>query len=609
MSATQKETSPNVILVLGSETDRCGTPPNVDEKTRWPCHKHILSKHSKYFEAMFSCEFEESGATIIFMPPGIFSTANILDYIIQYMYTSTFTLGNDNNNDINNEEKDKDPIEIINNLDDSNKNTDNNSKESNNTINHHNNNNNNLLLKLAQLQDMYSAADYLIMPVLCHHLVTKMIELAHHFNCYCSSCTLIVPSLYAFTQPRSLNNDDPNMIKITQSAMSIMTSDPEKALVSYWTCPSMIDLLWSLFSTAHSPPTIDNPLTQSILNHISKTSAIESLHGCYIGMKQLEKLDDEHNTILHSTFKAARHKATKTIATYFGFYCSAYPTLLSCIDGIVYTSDFTEYLLSSTIHDQMTPDNSGLIYQGIVRDLMSRHAVQHSSHLLNIFTNIKTEIIKYMFYHIKEIKTRGSLEKLDSSILNGLSQDLALPLDKLISTNDHHHINHQQQHHHNNNHSSSSSSTKKSLLNTPSWSKIFNKYKRHPKKSMSYVIPKFEDMDEEDEKYVYQQVKNQQSTNNNWSIKSFLLKWNKAYQMEIHTVTIGKRVELIHRPISTTGTVAFVGHVAFGSGIWVGVELDRRVGKTDGSVDGQRYFKTSANRGEFVRLNELSVII
>ncbi|CAO3618802.1 unnamed protein product [Cunninghamella blakesleeana] len=590
MSATQKETSPNVILVLGSESDRCGTPPNTNEKTRWPCHKHILSKHSKYFEAMFSCEFEESGATIIFMPPGIFSTANILEYIIQYMYTSTFTLGYDNNDDI-----DKDAIEVIT-TDDDDENSNNTDKESSNTIN------NNNLLKLAQLQDMYSAADYLIMPDLCHHLINKMIELAHHFNCYCSSCTFIVPSLYAFTQPRSLNNDNPNMIKITQSAMNIMTSDPEKALVSYWTCPSMIDLLWSLFSTPHSPPTIDNPLTQSILNHISKTSAIESLHGCYIGMKQLEKLDDEHNTILHSTLKATRHRATKTIATYFGFYCSAYPTLLSCIDGIVYTSDFTEYLLSSTIHDQMTPDNSGLIYQGIVRDLMSRHAVQHSTHLLNIFTNIKTEIIKYMFYHIKEIKTRGALEKLDDSILNGLSQDLALPLDKLISTNDHHHINHHHQNH--------STSTKKSLLNTTSWSKIFNKYKKQPKKSKSYVIPKFEDMDEEDEKYIYQ-VKNQQSPNNNnsWSFKSFLLKWNKTYQMEIHTVTIGKRVELIHRPISTTGTVAFVGHVAFGSGIWVGVELDRRVGKTDGSVDGQRYFKTSANRGEFVRLNELSVII
>ncbi|KAI9303972.1 hypothetical protein BJ944DRAFT_267544 [Cunninghamella echinulata] len=585
------EPAPNVILVLGSETDRSGTPPQADEKTRWPCHKHILSKHSKYFEAMFSCEFEESGATIIFMPRGIFSSANILDYILQYMYTSTFTLVNSNDNNYEEAEKnEKDKVDSLDN--DYNKH-----ENYSNSAHYHNN-----LLLLVQLQDMYSAADYLVMPDLCHDLIIKMTELAHQFNCYCSSCTYMIPSIYAYTQPRSLTNkDDPNMIQLTQSSLAIMTSDPEKALASYWTCPAMIDLLWSLFSTTHAPPTIDNPLTESVLNHISKTSAIESLHGCYIGMKQLEQLNDEHNAILHQTFKVARQKATKTIATYFGFYCSAYPTLLSCIDGIIYTSDFTEYLLRCMIHDQMTPDNAGWIYQGIVRDLMSRHAVQHSSHLLTLFTNIKNEIIKYMFYHIKDIQARGALEKMDSSILNVLAQDLALPIDRLVLNNDsihHHHQQHQR-------------STTKKLLDTSSWTKLFNKSKRIPKKSMSYIVPKFENMNEEDEKYIYQQhiKKQQQSNNHDWSFKSLLLKWNKTYQMEIHTVTVGKRVELIHRPILTTGTVAFVGHVAFADGIMVGVELDRRVGKTDGSVDGQRYFKTSTNRGEFVRLNELSVII
>ncbi|KAI8078857.1 uncharacterized protein BX664DRAFT_270033 [Halteromyces radiatus] len=422
-------------------------PTTKNERTRWPCHKHILSKHSKYFEAMFACEFEESGATIIFMPCGIFNNTTTLETILQFMYTNELCL----------EQTTED-----------------------------------MLLQLDQLEDLYAAADYLGMPQLCIDITNKLLALGHHCTCYCDACAYIVPFLYALAQPRAT---DPCMLKLTDAALTIMTSDPEKALGSFWTCPSMMDLLQGY--------TIDNPLTQSLLAHISKTSAIESLHGCYVASYRLlalieeEEQEEQEESVLQASIKAARSKATLTIASHFDFYCSEYPTLLSCIDGIVYSSDFMEYLLLRTIHDQMTPENACTLYQGVVRHLMARHAVQHSSHLKKIFHGIKDEIVRYIFYHVKEIRAHEKFEKLD-------------------------HFTH---------------------------------------------------------------------------------------HMEIlQTVAVGRRVKLISRPVLTIGTVAFVGHVTFADGIWVGVELDRRVGKSDGSVDGQRYFTTTPSRGEFVRLDQVALI-
>ncbi|KAL5013425.1 hypothetical protein ScPMuIL_007695, partial [Solemya velum] len=53
------------------------------------------------------------------------------------------------------------------------------------------------------------------------------------------------------------------------------------------------------------------------------------------------------------------------------------------------------------------------------------------------------------------------------------------------------------------------------------------------------------------------------------------------------------------------GVVQFVGNVEFASGSWVGVELDLREGKNDGSVNGIQYFKCRPKHGIFVRHDKL----
>ncbi|KAI9492673.1 hypothetical protein BDB00DRAFT_788499 [Zychaea mexicana] len=75
-------------------------------------------------------------------------------------------------------------------------------------------------------------------------------------------------------------------------------------------------------------------------------------------------------------------------------------------------------------------------------------------------------------------------------------------------------------------------------------------------------------------------------------------------------VHMNARVRLIRRPLPTYGSVRFIGQVDFAPGQeWIGVELDSRVGKNDGSVKGKRYFTTDRDRGIFVLRENLSVVV
>ena len=59
--------------------------------------------------------------------------------------------------------------------------------------------------------------------------------------------------------------------------------------------------------------------------------------------------------------------------------------------------------------------------------------------------------------------------------------------------------------------------------------------------------------------------------------------------------------------LQVRGTVRFVGATQFYSGSWVGVELDDKLGKNNGTVKGHSYFQCAPQHGLFVRPSEVQL--
>ncbi|ETO36203.1 hypothetical protein RFI_00861, partial [Reticulomyxa filosa] len=62
-------------------------------------------------------------------------------------------------------------------------------------------------------------------------------------------------------------------------------------------------------------------------------------------------------------------------------------------------------------------------------------------------------------------------------------------------------------------------------------------------------------------------------------------------------------------PDKGRGIVRFMGPVDFDEGIWYGIELNEKKGKTDGSVNQIQYFKCSNNCGTFIKEEDLFTIV
>ncbi|KAF7720939.1 hypothetical protein EC973_005748 [Apophysomyces ossiformis] len=373
---------PNVILALGAEQRLPSAARGLafsksknTDKTRWACHKNVLSGASPYFGAMFQSEFRESGATIVFLPRGIF-TAEALDGVLHYMYTNEIDTHIPGSTD-----------EIT------------------------------TLPALELLQNIYSAGDYLGMTTLCDSAADRIAALAHRWNCHCDNCLYTVPRLLAFTSSRSQNGDDEKMTQMTESAIAILTSNPAKTLQSFWTSQELAQFINDFPETGRS-------LSQQVLLRINKSNAIESLYACFQATKTLSQKDADRTwgKVLIDTLSMAQSRATQTMAIHFNFYCSQYPTLLSCIDGIKYSFEFLEHILQQTLTEQMDCHNAALFYQGIVRHLMCRHAVQHCEKVRLILQEAKASVLEFISLHVDEMRENGDFETCDKNVIGLLAQ-------------------------------------------------------------------------------------------------------------------------------------------------------------------------------------------
>ncbi|KAI8646595.1 hypothetical protein BD408DRAFT_321943, partial [Parasitella parasitica] len=334
------------------------------QQTRWPCHTHVLYRESPYFASLFGDNFIESKASVVFLPSSIIDPA-ALSGIINFMYTHRIKKPN----------------------------------------------------VLKELCDMYNAADYLGMDKLCMRIAELLIESVHNCICYCTSCIATVPELLTFCRSRSLDLKDERMAVMTQKVITILASDPEKTLSTYWSSRHMARLLTQL------PQDVSQALSQKVLHRVNKSNAIESLYACFTASNTLSTNDPllSWSKPLHATLTSVQSRATKIIARHFDFFCCQYPALLSCIDGITYSLDFLEYLLLHILEDQMDCSNVGILYQGIVCDLMSRHAVQHNDQVKHILSVAKVMVLHYIARRIGNIRQKRGLDTLDKPVLKLLA--------------------------------------------------------------------------------------------------------------------------------------------------------------------------------------------
>ncbi|KAI9498194.1 hypothetical protein BDB00DRAFT_867840 [Zychaea mexicana] len=372
------------------------------QKTRWTCHKKVLAEHSPYFAAMFDGEFSENGASIVFLPPGVFSAIG-LDGVLHYMYTSELMLNV------------------------------NGSLNKAHTI-------------VQQLQDMYSAADYLGMIQFRQTVSEHLTEYAHQWTCYCGECRDVVTQLFPYSYARAVHCDDELMAIIAEKTLTVLTQEPDKALHTFWTSHGLAEML------TLSQPDVGPYLKQQIIGRISRFNAIETLHACFVANKTFERHEqreqrqrqksmiitasttttttttsgEESYEQLKNTVAGALSRSTDIIAHFFDFYCSQYPTLLSCIDGITYSFDFLEFLLQRTLKDNMKPHNAPIMYQGIVRDLMCRHAVQHCAQVKTILTDARRQVLRYIVDNIELVTKSGAFDRLDKNVLAKLAEDTML---------------------------------------------------------------------------------------------------------------------------------------------------------------------------------------
>lgn len=243
------------------------------------------------------------------------------------------------------------------------------------------------------LQQMFPAGDYLGHgDTLCEAALYEMDLLCHGFKCVCADCAALLPSMLWFADKHAAT------MPTLRSALIALYSEPVHALAPLWSQQPFAILvgalaltdeslaeqaLLTLFTNNNNTSTTESGLSTLIdelrkhtLENVTKHNAIHVLHSLHLCLSKLRGSNpfptwsssvlDILNPIVHHT--------VEMVASNFDFYCVEYPILLSCVDGIGhgFSVDFLEFLLNRVLTESIRDANAGILYQGIVRDLIGR---------------------------------------------------------------------------------------------------------------------------------------------------------------------------------------------------------------------------------------------
>ncbi|KAI9311128.1 hypothetical protein BX666DRAFT_1868623 [Dichotomocladium elegans] len=645
-----------------------------DIEETFPAHKFMLAAQSAYFYALFCTQFSESSSSTVHLPADLFPPT-VAEVILGYLYSDTLVLP---------------PLPTLSSL-------------SATQLR--------LALKKYSLrifQQVFPAADYLgHSDTVCDAVMHEMETICHNFKCLCSDCAVLLPSMLWF--------GDKNVaaIPLLRPALVELYSEPVHSIAPLWSQQTFAVLVGTLGISGENrsnsalsrlasdiaqddePSALIGNMRQRTLANVTKHNAIhvlQSLHICLSKIRSANPFPTWSKPVLDLLDPILRH-TVEMVASNFDFYCVEYPILLSCVDGIGvgFSVDFLEFLLNRVLSESMRYSNAGILYQGIVRDLVGRQEVVKNVAVDGVLIDARKRCAEYIARHWVNIKAQNGFSKVDKDTMRRMSEDTGVPYRSL-----------------------SKNSIDSDFATMFSFKSRSNKYRKFFSDDVADNISKFSEkpsslqtsigLSSTANKLHHQKkelVKHSDTLSN--PIQSFPLpssladallpldfmplisaqqqkkkdgsdtpisrpsrlkfelpttplrakspvqkpflapiaapnehahgssgrlrqrgrsprrsKWGLGGSnsdvsddeelITMVTPVIGAKVELLRRPLPTLGTIKFVGNVNFARGTWVGVELESRLGKNDGEVEGVRYFRTDPQRGVFVKVDDFKVV-
>ncbi|KAI9243309.1 hypothetical protein BY458DRAFT_530760 [Sporodiniella umbellata] len=567
------------IKIVSSDDSLTNTTVNS-----FKAHKFILAVQSPYFYSLFCTQFQEALSSTIHLPDDLFNS-EIVYMILNFFYTEQITLP---------EASFDDPLEIK---------------------RHH----------LSILQKSFYAADYLGHgKTLCNALLDEMQKVCHQFKCHCPDCAVLLPSMLAWSEKQS-------QVEFRKTLISFY-SDPVLSISTLWSQRSFSLLIDSLVpsasilgqealgATLRHEPVIKAPLIEEIerrtFSNVNRHNGVQVMQSLYLCLSHIRSTDPVPTWSRPSLdlLKPLLDYTARIISKSFEFYCVEYPILPCCVDGTGFSFDFLNFLLHHSLRHMQQIHATG-IYQAITRDLAKRHEAIRNVTVGEILTKARGRCADYISQNWIRIKSQNGFANLDKSILQQLSEEINVPYRTLSYRPDILKRSRTTE-----NIIGSTLRTTKSVNPTMTQSPIYE-YALRSYASFGSLPDRLLFMDPIMHEKRYQEsfipLPSVPSRKLHKYFALFLPKRRKTPvcgksverdDEAMHSPYIGDKVEVLNKPLRTFGTVRYVGPVQFTEGLCIGVELESRLGKSDGSIDGFRYFRTDPQRALFVQLEDLKIL-
>ncbi|KAI9025870.1 hypothetical protein CLU79DRAFT_833668 [Phycomyces nitens] len=404
---------PASVYALHSPGDRKGILRDTSESglgSSLAAHRFMLATRSSYFYAMFCTDFRESSSSTIHLTDDIFSPW-ILHVLIHYFYTDTIVVP-----PLPSTAKLASPIQK--------------------RLSHKKH-------SLRVLQKAFDAADYLgNADCAGQAILHAMSAICHDFKCACADCSVLLPSMLLFAHKNKLSV--PTMLP----GLMALYTDPVRLLGPLWAAkpfsilvgsmaPTAVDLvepastIFTKALPADDQITFIKDMSDLTIGNITKHNSIHVLHSLHLCLSLIRGHDplSHWSAPAHDLLQPVVRHTVGMISQNFDYYCVEYPILLSCVDGIGFgfSVDFLEFLLTRVLEDGIQDANAGIVYQGIIRDLVGRQEVVKNVAVDDVLISARQRCAAYIARRWTSIKAQRGFKKLDKETLQKMSADIGVP--------------------------------------------------------------------------------------------------------------------------------------------------------------------------------------